>query len=130
MHADAPAQSCLAALLVADPRGHDIAPERRFLQLAQRADRGGDPAAREVVDAQVRTVALAAVAIQRVLDPALVVLGGGIGSRPDFALRVREEAEEIAAEPVRVEPSALGEAAGVIGAAHAARLHLKEHVDV
>jgi glucokinase len=114
---------------------------RRYAEVAQRDDLltaaevhaaadAGDPAAREVVEAQIRAVALAAVAIQRVLDPALVVLGGGIGSRADFALRVREQAEALAAEPVRLEPSALGDAAGVIGAAQAARLHVKEQVDV
>src|SRR4051794_7556157 len=114
---------------------------RRYSKVAQRdelltaaevhaAADAGDPAAREVVDAQIRTVALAAVAIQRVLDPALVVLGGGIGSRAAFALRVREQAEALAGEPVRLEPSALGDAAGVIGAAHAARLHVTEQVDV
>jgi predicted NBD/HSP70 family sugar kinase len=64
-----------------------------------------------------------------VLDPELIVLGGGIGSREDFVARVRARVELLASTPVRLERSALGEAAGVVGAAEAARLHVAEQVD-
>jgi glucokinase len=93
------------------------------------ADRG-EPAAVQVIAAQVEAIALAAVAVQCVLDPQLIVLGGGIGSRPDFVERVRARIEQLDESAVRLEPSALGEAAGMVGAAHAARLHLSQEIDV
>lgn len=94
------------------------------------AAEAGDTTAAAVLEEQVDAVALAATAVQSVLDPELIVLGGGIGSRNDFVARVRERIRHLGGRPVRLKPSALGEAAGVIGAAHAARLHLREQIDV
>jgi predicted NBD/HSP70 family sugar kinase len=84
---------------------------------------GGDRRATELIEAQVHAVALAVAAVQHVLDPALIVFGGGIGSRDDFLARVRAHVTERGEHAVRIERSALGERAGVVGAAEAAREH-------
>jgi predicted NBD/HSP70 family sugar kinase len=86
------------------------------------AAEAGDRPAREVIDEQVVSVALAVAAAQAVLDPELVIIGGGIGSRAGFVGLVREEVRRLGAA-VRVERSALGERAGLVGAAEAARTH-------
>lgn len=78
---------------------------------------GGDRDAAELVAEQALSLALAVVAVRAVLDPALVVLGGGIGSRPDVLGRVRERIGDLTSRPIRLETSRLGERAGVIGAA-------------
>jgi glucokinase len=83
----------------------------------------GEAAAAAVVDGQADAVARAASLVQCVLDPALVVLGGGIGSRRDFVARVRGRVHG-----ARVEASALGESAGVVGAGEAARARIEEHL--
>src|SRR5829696_422023 len=84
------------------------------------AAEAGDRAAREVIEEQVASVALAVAAVRAVLDPELVVIGGGIGSRAGFVGLVREEVRRLGAA-VRIERSALGERAGLVGAAEAAR---------
>jgi predicted NBD/HSP70 family sugar kinase len=111
----------------AEVSGH--ASESTAVDVFADAERG-KPAALQVIAAQVQAIALAAVAVQCVLDPQLIVLGGGIGSRPDFVARVRARVQEFDGSAVRLEPSALGAAAGMVGAAHAARLHLTREIDV
>jgi glucokinase len=79
------------------------------------ADRG-DARARALLDDQLRVLATAVRAVQALLDPELVVLGGGIGCRPGVADRVRTAlaAQGTPAPPVEV--SRLGEDAGLLGA--------------
>jgi len=81
----------------------------------------GDPHAGAVLDGQARAMALAVVSVQATLDPALVVFGGGIGSREDFIARVRSIVARLALRHPRIEVSRLGERAGLIGAAELAR---------
>jgi predicted NBD/HSP70 family sugar kinase len=81
----------------------------------------GDRHARTVLDDQARALALAVVSVQSMLDPALVVFGGGIGSRKDFVARVRAYVARLTPRHVRIEVSGLGERAGLIGAAELAR---------
>ena len=81
----------------------------------------GDPDAGAVLDGQARAMALAVVSVQATLDPALVVFGGGIGSREDFIARVRSYVARLALRHPRIEVSRLGERAGLIGAAELAR---------
>jgi glucokinase len=81
---------------------------------------GGDAAAIEVLDRQARAIARAVAAVQGVLDPEVIVFGGGIGSRDDFLPRLRPHLA-LSRHDVRVAQSALGARAGVIGAAEAAR---------
>jgi glucokinase len=90
------------------------------LEVYERAA-AGDPHAGEVLDAQARAMALAVVSVQATLDPALVVFGGGIGSRVDFITRVRAYVTRLALRQPRIEVSRLGERAGLIGAVELAR---------
>ncbi|MBS1886526.1 MAG: ROK family protein [Actinobacteria bacterium] len=81
-----------------------------------------DAVARRLLREQAEALAMAIRAIDALLDPALVVLGGGIGSRPDVLARLRSAlagAEDLPYS--RLVPSILGERAGVIGALQAAR---------
>src|SRR5205814_1687461 len=69
----------------------------------------GDAAAREVVAGEAAIVARALTAIVAVVDPELIVLGGGIGRAPGFAEAVRGELARLSPVPPEVRPSALGE---------------------
>ena len=77
----------------------------------------GDDRARRLLDDQARALATAIRTVQALLDPALIVLGGGIGSRADVIERVRAE---LGPSAPSVEASALGEDAGLLGALAAA----------
>jgi predicted NBD/HSP70 family sugar kinase len=76
-----------------------------------------------VLDEQARAIALAVVSAQSMLDPALVVFGGGIGSRADVIARVRAYVGRLTRRQLAIEGSRLGERAGLIGAAELARAH-------
>lgn len=81
----------------------------------------GDPVAADVVQAHARVVAKAVLAVASVVDPELVVLGGGVGANPLLIGPLRHELGLISPWPIRTETSALGASAGVIGAIHHAR---------
>ncbi len=81
-----------------------------------RAAEEGDPLARELIDEEARTVALAIVTVAAVLDPQLVVLGGGVGSNPGLLERVRRYVAELFPRPPDIRASALGDAAAFHGA--------------
>jgi glucokinase len=76
----------------------------------------GDSAAQKVLDDQARAMALAVVSALSMLDPALVVFGGGIGSREDFVASVRSYVGRLTPRPVTITASELGDRAGLIGA--------------
>jgi predicted NBD/HSP70 family sugar kinase len=75
----------------------------------------GDERAREIVAAEAAVVAHALTAIVAVVDPELIVLGGGIGRAPGFAEDVARELARITPVVPAVLPSALGEDAVVDG---------------
>jgi predicted NBD/HSP70 family sugar kinase len=75
----------------------------------------GDPRAAAVVADEARLVAKAACAIITVVDPELVVLGGGIGQAPGFADAVGAELRELAPVVPELRVSALGTDAVVDG---------------
>lgn len=77
---------------------------------------GGDAVAASVVAEHGRLLALAITAVTAVLDPALVVLGGGVGSRPELLAPVRSCLAELGKQPVEVRTTALGNRASVVGA--------------
>jgi glucokinase len=81
----------------------------------------GDEAATDVLDRQARALAHAVAAVRGVLDPAAIVFGGGIGSRDDFLPRLRPHLARLGHDDMRIERSALGARAGVVGAAEVAR---------
>jgi glucokinase len=76
----------------------------------------GVPAAVSVVAEHGRYLALAITAVTAVLDPALVILGGGVGSRPELLDPVRAGLAELGKAPAEVRTSALGNRASVVGA--------------
>jgi predicted NBD/HSP70 family sugar kinase len=81
------------------------------------AARSGDAVARTIVDEVARRIAAHIAPVAAVADPALVVLGGGIGSNGDLLLApVRRLLSDWMPYPPRVEISSLGEAAVLMGA--------------
>ncbi|GIH60212.1 ROK family transcriptional regulator [Microbispora siamensis] len=83
------------------------------------AARGGDAVARKVVATEAGHVARALAGVIAVLDPELVVLGGGIGAQAGDLLAgpVAERLETLVAlTPPRIEVSTLGPDAVILGA--------------
>ena len=81
------------------------------------AARRGNELARTIVDRIARRIAAHIAPIAAVADPALVVLGGGIGMNGDLLLGpVRGLLREWLPYPPRVEISSLGESAVLMGA--------------
>jgi predicted NBD/HSP70 family sugar kinase len=81
------------------------------------AARRGDPIALRVVAVEAERIALGVAAIVPIVDPELVILGGGIGRNGDLLLEpVTQGLREISPFPVRIEVSPLGEEATVLGA--------------
>lgn len=86
----------------------------------------GDPLARRLVEETARYLAAGVVGIVNAFNPRLVVLGGGvIQGRPEYISEVesvvRESALQTAVEGLRIVMAALGDKAGVVGAAALAR---------
>jgi glucokinase len=79
----------------------------------------GDRVARELLTRQARGLADVVRCVHGLLDPELVVFGGGIGSRPDVIASVRTELAGESDAPVVIR-SALGPRAGLHGAVEAA----------
>jgi predicted NBD/HSP70 family sugar kinase len=73
------------------------------------AAEAGDRAAREIVAGEAAVVARALASIVAVVDPELIVLGGGIGRAPGFAEEVSTELARLSPVAPEVRPSALGE---------------------
>jgi predicted NBD/HSP70 family sugar kinase len=88
---------------------------RRSARSVFAAAAAGDPASRDIVSQEATLVARALAAIVAVVDPELIVLGGGIGRAPGFAEEVRARLAELAPIVPEVRPSALGEDAVVDG---------------
>ncbi|HVQ88871.1 MAG TPA: ROK family transcriptional regulator [Actinomycetes bacterium] len=81
------------------------------------AARSGDPIALSVVDAEAERIGLALAAVASVVDPSLVVLGGGIGGNADL-LRdgITRRIQEVSPLELTIEVSALGTDAVLQGA--------------
>lgn len=81
------------------------------------AARAGDPAAVKAVELEGERLAHTVAAVAAVLDPDLVVLGGGVGHSADLLLRtVRETLRALTPLRPKVAPSSLGEDAVLLGA--------------
>ncbi|HEY7399350.1 MAG TPA: ROK family transcriptional regulator [Actinomycetota bacterium] len=81
------------------------------------AARKGDPIPRKVVDLVADRIALGIAAVVPVVDPELVILGGGIGQNGDLLLeRIERELQTLSPFHPRIEISALGEDAELNGA--------------
>ena len=89
------------------------------------AARNGDPVARQAVSEVAEALAMGIANLISVLNPQMVVLGGGLMQASDLFLEpirraVPRWAQPIAARQCRIEPSALGQDAGLLGAARLA----------
>jgi predicted NBD/HSP70 family sugar kinase len=88
----------------------------------------GDAAARAVVEHVASRLGAAIATVCAILDPELVVLGGGIGSNPLLLRPVRGAAAALVPITARIETSRLGDRAALQGAVavalHAARSQL------
>ena len=93
--------------------------------------RAGDPLARHILDTAVTYLAMGIANIVSILNPEMIILGGGLFQGADLLLDpVRREfkrwAQPLAAKTVRIELSVLGEDAGLYGAAKLAWDRLDE----
>jgi predicted NBD/HSP70 family sugar kinase len=88
----------------------------------------GDEQAREIVAGEAEIVARALGAVVAVVDPELIVLGGGIGRAQGFAEDVAGRLAEFSPIVPEVRPSALGEEAVVHGCLAVGSEQLWEHV--
>ncbi|MBI3697860.1 MAG: ROK family protein [Acidobacteria bacterium] len=99
-------------------------------EMVVEAARQNDEAARQALDQTVAYLAMGLANLVSLLNPQMVVLGGGLMQAGDLLLEplrreVLEWAQPIAARQVRLELTRLGEDAGLLGAA---RLALEDHV--
>jgi len=99
---------------------------------AARAARQGDNAAREAFDHAADYLAMGIANLISLLNPEMVVLGGGLMGVADLVIdHIREGvprwAQPIAARKVAIELTTLGEDAGLLGAARLAFLHTGIH---
>jgi glucokinase len=84
--------------------------------------RAGDPLACHILDTAITYLAMGVANTVSIMNPEMVVLGGGLFQASDLLLDpIRKEfkrwAQPLAAKRVKIEPSVLGEDAGLYGAA-------------
>lgn len=77
---------------------------------------GQDEAARVTINEVARVIATAVLAVHSVIDPEMVVMGGSIGVRPELTERIAVHLGHCMPQPARIEISALGSRATLIGA--------------
>jgi predicted NBD/HSP70 family sugar kinase len=75
-----------------------------------------DEAARTTIDEVARIIATAIMAIHSVIDPALIILGGSIGARPELKAALERHLSRCMVDPVPLEISSLGSRATLVGA--------------
>jgi predicted NBD/HSP70 family sugar kinase len=94
------------------------------------AARDGDAAALEVVEIEAEHLARAVAALTSVIDPELVVLGGGVGGNGDLLIKPIEKRLRsiMRLQPPRIVVSSLGEDAVVLGALATALTTAREKV--
>jgi len=93
------------------------------------AARKGDAIAAEVVRLEARRLGLAIAAVVPVLDPELVILGGGVGQNGDLLIEpIERELDALSPFRPRLEVSALGEEAVLHGAVATALADAQDRV--
>lgn len=86
------------------------------------AAKAGEAWASRIIDGSLTAIAELLHNIQLLIDPPLVVIGGGIGLSPGFISQLNARLAHLpAAQRPEIRPAALGKFAGVIGAADLAR---------
>ena len=120
LQAEARAQGCLEYQVGAngivrryrEAGGSEVDSARQVFERAQ----AGDPLAMGVIEETARLTGLAAATVVATVDPQLIVLGGSVGARSDFADKVARVLLRLAPRPVEIRTSTLGKRAGVVGA--------------
>lgn len=79
------------------------------------AAEAGDELATAVLDEEARQIALAVTAVTAVVDPAVVVLGGGVGSNRILCDAVENQVDQLTPRAPRIAVSALGTRGAFIG---------------
>lgn len=101
-------------------------PERVDAELVFAAARAGDPVAMEIAERSVRHAGHAIITMAEVLNPELVVIGGGVARAGEIMLEpLRRELAQMARFPPRLEASALAERGVLVGAIRHALDHLE-----
>jgi predicted NBD/HSP70 family sugar kinase len=95
---------------------------RSILADALAAAEAGDEVAARIVDGEAALIALGVAAVVAIIDPKLVILGGGVGANPGLLEPVRRHLASLSATSPRMECSQIGERAPLLGALEAARL--------
>lgn len=118
------ARSLIRAL--ARPQGRNATAE-----IVASAARRGDPMARQILEEAGSHLGRGVASIVALLNPEVVVVGGGLASAGELLLAPLRRAakkwgQPLASRQVRIAPSRLGENAGVLGAARYAMLKLAE----
>jgi glucokinase len=111
---------------IAEKQGGEITAE-----VVAAAARRGDATARRVLEEVGSNLGRGVAGIISLLNPDVVVLGGGLASAGDLILRplrraARQWGQPLATRQVRIVRSQLGEDAGILGAARYAFIRLKE----
>ncbi len=88
----------------------------------------GEPAAVAVIEETSRSIALAIAAIGATLDPELVIMGGGIGARPELVEAIRKYLPRCTPYPPRIEISQLGNRAALVGGIGIAVEHMHQEL--
>jgi glucokinase len=104
-------------------RANDGQSTEAIIELARR----GETVAQQIVGETIHYLAMGIANLVSVLNPQMIVLGGGLMQAADLFLEplrreMLEWAQPIAAKQVRLELSGLGEDAGLLGAARLAFL--------
>jgi predicted NBD/HSP70 family sugar kinase len=86
------------------------------LEAIATAAAAGDALAIRLLDDEARLVALGIAAVQAIVDPALVVLSGGVGAVSGLLAPVVRYVSALCAQPPRVVTGRLGERAPLVGA--------------
>lgn len=96
--------------------GRDLGVREIFDQADQ-----GDATAKAIVEQTIRSIAVGVASVIALLDPGIVVIGGGIGARPGLAAGVGRLTSALVPTACEVVASSLGDRAGVVGAVALAR---------
>jgi len=102
-----------------------LAPQELTSEDVFDAARAGDALAQGIVAETAQIVGIGVANIVSLINPEMVILGGGVGMQSDLILEpvrriVRGQAQPVSGLSVQVEVSQLGEDAGLLGAAYAA----------
>ena len=113
---------------LADARGGRVTGE-----IVTQAARRGDRVARAVLEEIGGNLGRGVASIVSLLNPEVVVLGGGLAGAGEFILKslrraVRQWGQPLGARQVRIVSSRLGEDAGILGAARYALIHREEGI--